>query len=68
MRTLSSHVKVQRFLNKKIWCRGEKTLCLVLFDLECEHRDDKEEGNPRNSCDEAHVDFKLHDTPAAGQD
>lgn len=41
---------------------------LVLFQLKRHHGDDKEEDNPRNGCDEAHVNFVFHEAPPTGQD
>lgn len=43
-------------------------LRLVLLHLERNHGDDKEEEDPGDGGDEAHVDFLLHETPAACQD
>lgn len=46
----------------------KKTLCLVLFELERDHRDDEEERDPWDGGDEAHVHLELHEAPAAGKD
>ena len=46
----------------KIWFQDDS---LVLFELESHHGDDEEEDNPRDGSDKAHVNFELHEAPAA---
>lgn len=42
--------------------------CLVLLELERQHGDEQEEGDPRYCSDESHVDLLLHEAPTACQD
>lgn len=54
-----------KHLVQRVW---KNRFFLVLLHLECNHGDDKEEGDPGDGGDEAHVDLRLHETPAARQD
>lgn len=47
---------------------GKRCGRLVLLQLQCNHRNDEEESDPRNGGDESHVHLVLHEAPAARQD